>query len=205
MPSEMITNNGTTIAYTTTGDATYYARFEKAYTLHVSKIDEDEAALGNKVPLTGAEFTLYQADENGDQTITHEGSSIKCIKVGSATTALTKDGKEALAIFTDTLLTGRDYYLVETKPPFGYNITDDITKISFAGTEVDENGIFTIEITNQIGIRLPNAGGVGMVIHNIIAVLMMGAAVFSIISKKKFEEKESREAQMLSKNGKQKH
>lgn len=190
--NSMIINNGTTISYNTVDNATYYARYEKAYTLHVSKIDEDGAALGNKIPLAGAEFTLYQVDENGDQTITYDGASVKCITIGSATTALTEDGKEALAIFTDALLTGRDYYLVETKPPFGYNITNEITKISFIGTEADENGIFTIEITNQIGIRLPNAGGVGTVIPNVIGALMIGVAIFFIVSKKKFEAKESK-------------
>lgn len=188
----MIINNGTTISYTTTDDATYYARYENAYTLHVSKIDEDEAALGNKIPLAGAEFDLYQVDDNGDQTITYDGSSVKCIKIGSGTTTLTKDGKQALAIFTDMLLTGRDYYLVETKPPFGYNITTDITKISFIDTQADENGIFTIEITNQIGIRLPTAGGVGTVIFNVIGALLIGVAVFFIVSKKKFATKKSK-------------
>lgn len=185
VPSEMITNNGTTIEYITTSDATYYARYEKAYTLHVSKVDEDD-----KNPLAGAEFTLYQMDDDGDQTITYEGTSIKCIKISSETTALSKDGAKAYAIFTDTLLTGRDYYLVETKPPFGYNITNDVTKISFVDTKADENGIFTIEIANQIGIRLPNAGGIGTVIFNVTGVFMISVAVFLLVSKKKFEAKE---------------
>lgn len=187
--NSMIINNGTTISYNTVDNATYYARYEKAYTLNVSKIDEDRDLSGNKIPLAGAEFTLYQMDENGDKTITYEGASVKCITVGSATTVLTKDGKEALAAFTDSLLVGRDYYLVETKPPFGYNITNEITKISFIGTEADENGIYTIEITNQIGITLPVAGGIGTVIFNVIGVLLIGLAVFFIVSKKKSEVK----------------
>lgn len=176
----MITNNGTTIEYTTTGDATYYARYEKAYTLHISKIDEE-----SKEPLVGAEFTLYQKDDDGDQTITYEGTSVKCIKIGSETTALTKDGAKALAIFTDTLLTGRDYYIVETKPPFGYNIIKKITKVSFVDTDADKNGIFTIEIENQIGIQLPTAGGIGTAIFSVIGALMMGIAAFFIVFKKK--------------------
>ncbi|MDD7215571.1 MAG: InlB B-repeat-containing protein, partial [Firmicutes bacterium] len=47
----MLRNNGATISYTTTGDATYYARFEDAYTLVVSKIDGDQSTSENKVPL----------------------------------------------------------------------------------------------------------------------------------------------------------
>ncbi len=192
VPNSMIINNGTTISYNTVDNATYYARYEKAYTLHVSKIDEDADASGNKIPLAGAEFTLYQVDENGDQTITYDGTSVKCITVGSAATALTADGKSAIAAFTDMLLVGREYYLVETKPPFGYNITNEITKISFIGTEADENGILTIEITNQIGIRLPMAGGVGTGIFNVIGVLLIGLAVFFIASKKNLAAKESK-------------
>lgn len=190
--NDMLTNNGKTINYITTDNATYYARYENAYTLHVSKLDEDRDLSGNKIPLAGAEFTLYQADENGDQTITYDSANVKCITIGSATTALTKDSKQALAVFTDSLLAGREYYLVETKPPFGYNITNEITKISFAGTEADANGIYTIEITNQIGIKLPVAGGIGTVIFNVIGVLLIGLAVFFIVSKKNFAAKESK-------------
>ncbi|MDD6484463.1 MAG: SpaA isopeptide-forming pilin-related protein, partial [Clostridiales bacterium] len=179
VPSEMLTNNGKTIEYITTGDATYYARYERAYTLYISKVDEDDGD-----PLVGAEFTLYQMDENGDQTITYDGTSIKCIKIGSDTTELTKDGAKALAIFTDTLLTGRDYYVVETKPPFGYNIINGVTKISFVDTNADENGILTIEIANQIGIQLPTAGGIGTVMFNVIGVLMICVAIFLLVLKK---------------------
>ena len=97
-----------------------------------------------------------------------------------------------MAVFSDSHLAGRAYYLVETKPPFGYNITNEITKISFAGTEADANGIYTIEITNQIGIKLPVAGGIGTVIFNVIGVLLIGLAVFFIASKKNFAAKESK-------------
>ena len=79
--NDMLTEKGMTISYTTTGNATYYARFEKAYTLNVSKIDGDQSTDKNKVPLAGAEFTLYQADENGEQTIVYKGASIKCTAV----------------------------------------------------------------------------------------------------------------------------
>lgn len=179
VPNEMLTNNGTTIEYTTTGDATYYARYEKAYTLHVSKIDKDSS-----VPLAGAEFTLYQKDDSGDQTITYEGTSIKCIKIGSDKTTLNKNGSMALAVFTDMLLSGRDYYLVETKPPFGYNIINRVTKFSFVDTDADENGVFMIEISNESGIQLPTAGGFGTDALNVIGLLLIGMSVLSIVFKK---------------------
>ena len=39
--NDMLKNDGTTLSYTITGDATYYARFEDAYSLVVSKVDGD--------------------------------------------------------------------------------------------------------------------------------------------------------------------
>lgn len=186
---DMVINNGTTISYTTTDNATYYARYETAYTLNVSKIDEETSASGEKIPLAGAEFTLYRADEDGDQTITYNDTNIKCLVIGSATSALTDDRKQALAVFSDSLLPGREYYLVETKPPFGYNIITEITQISFAGTEADENGVYTIEIKNRIGIRLPVAGGVGTLVFGMVGALLIGTAVLLFISKKKFSLK----------------
>ena len=182
-------NDTNTISYTTTDNATYYARYETAYTLNVSKIDEETSASGEKIPLAGAEFTLYRADEDGDQTITYNGTNIKCFVIGSATSALTDDRKQALAVFSDSLLPGREYYLVETKPPFGYNIITEITQISFAGTEADENGVYTIEIKNRIGIRLPVAGGVGTLVFGMVGALLIGTAVLLFISKKKFSLK----------------
>ena len=134
--------------YTVFYTATYYACFEKVYT-----IAEDNDASCNKIPL---------------------------------------DDEKAHAIFTDALLTGRDCYLVETKPPFEYNIVKEVTKISFVDIKADENGIYTVQIANRIGILLPTAGGVGTVILCITGALMIGAAVFFVVSKEKFEVKESK-------------
>ena len=54
VPEGMLINNGATISYTTAVDATYYARFEKKFTLNISKIDGDQSTEDNKVPLAGA-------------------------------------------------------------------------------------------------------------------------------------------------------
>ena len=70
-----------------------------------------------------------------------------------------------------------------------YNIITEITQISFAGTEADENGVYTIEIKNRIGIRLPVAGGVGTLAFNAVGALLIGTAVLLFISKKKFSLK----------------
>lgn len=168
----MLRNNGATISYTTTGDATYYARFEDAYTLVVSKIDGDQSTEDNKVPLAGAEFTLYQQDDSGADTIRYndgEGvKSIKCTKISSVTTALSADRTKATAVFADLLDTGIDYYLAETRAPAGYRLLDTPLKITIDGSgntalidgiskEITEKKA-NVELANYLTLHMPTSG-----------------------------------------------
>lgn len=168
----MLINNGATISYTTTGDATYYARFEDAYTLVVSKIDGDQSTEDNKVPLAGAEFTLYQQDDSGTDTIRYndgEGvKSIKCTKISSVTTALSADRTKATAVFADLLDTGIDYYLAETKAPAGYRLLDAPLKITIDASgntalidgiskEITEKKV-NVELANYLTLHMPTSG-----------------------------------------------
>ena len=166
--NDMLTDNGMTISYTTTDNATYYARFEKVYTLNVSKLDGDKSTDGNKVPLAGAEFTLYQADENGEQTIVYEGASIKCTAVRTSVTALNAEDTQATAVFTDTLSPDSVYYLAETKAPTGYRLLDAPLKITFDvsgnialidGIEknITENEV-NVELANYLTLHMPISG-----------------------------------------------
>ena len=165
----MLINNGATISYTTTGDATYYARFEDAYTLVVSKIDGD-----NKIPLAGAEFTLYQQDDSGTDTIRYNDGesvkSIKCTKISSVTTALSADRTKATAVFADLLDTGIDYYLAETKAPAGYRLLDTPLKIKITidgsgntalidgiSKEITEKKV-NVELANYLTLHMPTSG-----------------------------------------------
>ena len=158
--NDMLKNDGTTLSYTITGDATYYARFEDAYSLVVSKVDGD-----NKAPVAGAEFTLYQQDNSGTVTITYGGNPIKCTIIGSAVTTLNKN--EATANFSDKLGIGKDYYLAETKAPAGYRLGDKIYKITIdsdVSARIDENGTkvtnktVNVGVTNCLTIHMPVAG-----------------------------------------------
>lgn len=165
---DMLKDGGMTISYTTTDNATYYARFEKAYTLNVSKIDGDKSTNENKVPLAGAEFTLYQVDSNGDKTITYNGESIKCVSVGVVVTALSEDNTKATAVFTDTLSPDSEYYLAETKAPTGYRLLDAPLKITFYDSgkaalidgiekNITENEV-NVELANYLTLHMPTSG-----------------------------------------------
>ena len=164
----MLINNGATISYTTTGKATYYARFEDAYTLVVSKIDGDQSTESNKVPLAGAEFTLYQKDDRGDKTIVYRGESIRCTVIGSAVTAMNNGGTKATAVFQDRLDPEGDYYLAETRAPAGYRLLDTPLKITIDGSGdtawIDENKKditakeVHVELANYLTLHMPTSG-----------------------------------------------
>ncbi len=164
----MLINNGATISYTTTGNATYYARFEDAYTLVVSKIDGDQSTESNKVPLAGAEFTLYQKDDRGDKTIVYGGESIRCTVIGSAVTAMNNGGTKATAVFQDQLDPKRDYYIAETRAPAGYRLLDTPLKITIDGSGdtawIDENikditaKEVHVELANYLTLHMPTSG-----------------------------------------------
>lgn len=199
----MLINNGATISYTTTGDATYYARFEDAYTLVVSKIDGD-----NKIPLAGAEFTLYQKDDSGTDTIRYNDGesvkSIKCTKISSVTTVLTADRTKATAIFADLLDTGLDYYLAETKAPAGYRLLDTPLKITIndSGNIIASiDGIsqsitakeVNVELANYLTLFMPTSGitftggwfaAAGLMLLAAAAIGLFGFTISRIRSKK---------------------
>lgn len=166
---EMLVNSGATLSYKTTGDATYYARFEDAYTLVVSKIDGDKSTAENKVPLAGAEFTLYQKDDGGDKTIIYKDQSIKCSVVGSAVTALKSGGTKAVAVFQDNLDPKKEYYLAETRAPSGYRLLDTTLKITIddsdGNAKIDDEipkeiikKEVNIELANFLTLHMPTSG-----------------------------------------------
>ena len=186
---DMLVNSGATLSYITTGDATYYARFEDAYTLVVSKIDGDQSTEDNKVPIAGAEFTLYQKDDSGNKTIVYEEESIKCTVIGSAVTVLNSGGTKAIAVFQDKLDPEKDYYLAETKAASGYRLLDAPLKITidasgdsalidginkdFTGKQID------IELANYLTLHMPTAGlnVTGMWFMTAGLMLLLAAAV----------------------------
>ena len=164
----MILSDGNTLSYTTTTNATYYARFERMYSLNVAKIDGDQSTADTKVPLVGAEFTVYLPDNSGTKTIVYDGKRIKCTAVSSKVTALTSDGSKAVAAFGEKLMSGTDYYLVETKAPSGYRLLDKPLKINIdpSGTTATIDGIskdisdkvINIELANYLTVHMPSSG-----------------------------------------------
>ncbi len=203
VPDEMLTNSGTEIGYTTVGDATYYARFEKKFTLNVSKIDGDQSTLENKVPLAGAEFTLYQRNDGGDKTVVYKEESIKCTEIASCVTVLSKDGKTATAVFDGMLIPNTDYFLIEKRAPAGYRLLDTPLKITIDGSGdtawIDENikditaKEVHVELANYLTLHMPTSGidftvgwyaAAGLTLLAAAAIGLFGFTISRIRSKK---------------------
>lgn len=151
VPDNMLTNEGMTISYTTTQDATYYARFETLYILNVEKID------ANNNPLAGAKFSLYRtATGSNAETLSYKGSTVKCVLIESKETQAS--GTVSFSN-SDHLTAGNEYYLIETKAPGGYKPLFEPIKITLNSTGTTAyvdgaeykitNRAFSIQIAND--------------------------------------------------------
>lgn len=148
----------------------------------VTTVDDDE-----NVPLTGAGFTLYKKDSNGN----YNPANITAVKSNDGTT------------FTFKGLDAGDYKLEESVVPAGYNKSSDVeftvaatyteddltTLTSGFGTVEETDGVFsgviTGKITNLSGTALPETGAAGtMWLIAGGAALVLLAGVFMITRKK---------------------
>lgn len=203
VPDKMLTNSGTEIGYTTVGDATYYARFEKKFTLNVSKIDGDQSTSENKVPLAGAEFTLYQRDDGGDKTVVYEEESIKCTEIASCVTVLSGDGKTATAVFDGMLIPNTEYFLIEKRAPAGYRLLSEAKRIIIddsGNTALIDGNIkditakeVNVELANFLTLHMPISGfnitggwyaAAGLTLLSAAAIGLFGFTISRIRSKK---------------------
>lgn len=166
------------------------------YQVIVNKVDENEA------PLTGAGFTLYKKNAEGEY-----------VPIGSEVTG------DALTTFEWKGLDDGEYKLEETTTPAGYNTIAPI-EFTIAATHDEEAvepelktlvvndaagnlisgeaGSFVVEMTagniktqvvNQTGTELPETGGMGTTMLYVVGGLLVVGAVVVMISKKKAEEK----------------
>ena len=130
--------------------------------------------------LAGAEFRLYQVDENGNKIEETEKDSL----------ISDKNGVFSPADFT--LATGT-YHLIETKAPDGYHLLTEPVVITVNDNRVsamcgasslevepspqDDDGIttYTILVTNSTGTALPETGGAGAEGYQLAGLLLIAA------------------------------
>lgn len=138
--------------------------------------------------LANAKFDLYrtatQAEINAGTSVEIPHTTVQGILLESGLT-----DANGSATFAKYEANGSkyDYYLVETKAPSGYNILDNAVKVKFTDADVAgaKNGVYTVEVSNKSGFKLPITGGEGIVLFSVIGIVFMGGAVFLLIMTRK--------------------
>lgn len=167
------------------------------YPLDIKKINKKTSGL-----LAGAKFSLYRSEtdaKNDKNAITVTGSNGNYVVDPASTTTEFESVENNLGGYNLRVngLEAKDYWLVETKAPEGFNkLTDPIkvtiTKNGDAEWTVKKNDTLEtdkiIDVENSTGSLLPSTGGRGTIAFAVIAaVLVFGVAVSFIRDKRKEE------------------
>lgn len=189
-------NNPSDITTTTPSEAK-----TNTYPLDINKIKK-----GSKEKLEGAKFRLYLSET--DAKANDESKAIKVSPVvagvagnyvvdpASTTTEFESvksiDGKGYNLHVNG--LDAKDYWLVETKAPDGFNkltnpIKVTITKTTDAEWTVSKDGTVEndkiIDVENSTGSLLPSTGGAGVIVFAGVAILLVFGVVVSFIRDKR--------------------
>lgn len=166
------------------------------YPLDINKIKK-----GTEEKLAGAKFSLYtSADDakNGKNAIKVSGSNGNYVVDPASTTTEFESVKSIDGKGYNLHINGleaKDYWLVETQAPEGFNkltapIKVTITKTGDTEWKVSKDGVEVtdkiIDIENSTGSLLPSTGGRGAIAFAVIAALLVfGVAVSFIRDKRK--------------------
>lgn len=184
-------NNPSDTTTTTPSEAT-----TNTYSLDINKIKK-----GSEEKLAGAKFSLYTSAEdarNGENAIKVSGSNGNYVVDPASTTTEFESVKSIDGKGYNLHINGleaKDYWLVETQAPEGFNkltapIKVTITKTGDAEWKVSKDGVEEtdkiIDIENSTGSLLPSTGGRGAIAFAVIAALLVfGVAVSFIRDKRK--------------------
>lgn len=151
------------------------------YGVYLQKVAKDGGAA-----LSGAEFAVYKADENG--TVTLDGKTGKYRQVGTIVTGDDGYGK------TDDLGAGT-YCLKETKAPAGYVLSSSIWEFTISKDKVDADGTYAHyfnegKIENAQTPSLPQTGDVGgmLLVAAGCAIAAAGVAVLAVARRRSRHE-----------------
>lgn len=172
------------------------------YPLDINKIKK-----GSEEKLAGAKFRLYSSE--ADAKANDESKAIKVSPVvagvaGNYVVDPASTTTEFESVVNDlggynlrvNGLEAKDYWLVETQAPEGFNkLTDPIkvtiTKDGDANWTVKKNDVSEddkiIDIENSTGSLLPSTGGRGTIVFAVIAALLVFGVVVSFIRDKRKE------------------
>ena len=185
-------NNPTDTTTTTPSEAK-----TPTYPLNINKIKT-----GSKDKLAGAKFSLYTSEEdakNGRNAIKVSGSNGNYV-VDPASTTTEFESVKSIEEKNYNLhvngLEAKDYWLVETQAPDGFNkltapIKVTITKTGDTEWKVVQDGKEEtdkiIDVENSTGSLLPSTGGMGTIAFTVVAALLVLGVAVSFIRDKKRE------------------
>ena len=188
---------------TATFDYSFYPYVENSHKQKIASADVTTFAIkidkyaddSSSTKLAKAKFDLYrtatQAEIDAGTSVEIPHTTIQGILLESG--LVTDNNGSATFEKYQANGTHYTYYLVETQAPSGYNILDHAVEVHFTDADVSTtDGVYTVRISNKIGFRLPITGGTGTVIFTVVGiVLMIGAVVLFVISRKKAKAEEN--------------
>lgn len=193
-------NNKASLEYGNNPDDTTTTTPSEAKT-NTYPLDINKTKTGSDEKLAGAKFSLYTSVEdakNGENAIKVSGSNGNYV-VDPASTITEFESVKSIEGKGYNLhingLEAKDYWLVETQAPEGFNkltapIKVTITKTGDAEWTVSKDGTVEddkiIDVKNSTGSLLPSTGGRGAIAFAVIAALLVfGVAVSFIRDKRK--------------------
>ena len=198
--AEVTNNNKASLEYGNNPSDTTITTPSEAKT-NTYPLDINKTKKGSDEKLAGAKFSLYTSAEdakNGENAIKVSGSNGNYVVDPASTTTEFESVKSIDGKGYNLHINGleaKDYWLVETKAPEGFNkltapIKVTITKNGDAEWKVSKDGVEEtdkiIDIENSTGSLLPSTGGMGTIIFAVIAaILVLGVAVSFIRDKRK--------------------
>ena len=198
--AEVTNNNKASLEYGNNQSDTTTTTPSEAKT-NTYPLDINKIKTGSDEKLAGAKFSLYTSAEdakNGENAIEVSGSNGNYVVDPASTTTEFESVKSIEGKGYNLHINGleaKDYWLVETQAPEGFNkltapIKVTITKTGDAEWKVSKDGVEEtdkiIDIKNSTGSLLPSTGGRGAIAFAVIAALLVfGVAVSFIRDKRK--------------------
>ena len=198
--AEVTNNNKASLEYGNNPDDTTTTTPSEAKT-NTYPLDINKIKKGSEEKLAGAKFSLYTSEadaKNGENAIKVSGSNGNYVVDPASTTTEFESVKSVDGKGYNLHINGleaKDYWLVETQAPEGFNkLTDPIkvtiTKDGDANWTVKKNDVSEddkiIDVENSTGSILPSTGGRGAIAFAVIAALLVfGVAVSFIRDKRK--------------------
>ena len=194
-------SNTATVEFTNEYDISYSSTTEEQVDVHTAAIRVVKYA-GNGAALSDAKFKIASSATNAadghfirKNDVTGELVDYDPLPTSEWYSLGATSDYEGTAVANVTTFYGlRDvvddvyqtYYIVETRAPSGYNLLTSPREVTFTGDE--DNYTLVVSVTNYSGFTLPQTGGIGTIVWTVSGIVLLGAAIIIVATKKKQPE-----------------